>query len=419
MNSLRQWLQENLLMLNLTDTMENSNGFTRLGFTKEEKAAHARFREIAESLGLKTWQDEIGNQWALWEVNPDLPTIGMGSHLDTVVEGGGYDGVAGILCSLGAVRELKRNNFSPEKNIAIVCFISEESARFGVSTIGSKTIIGEIDKEKWQNITDSKGISIRQAVEDYGSNWNEIENAVCRDERFESFIELHIEQGTQLYKQQKDIGIVRRISTPIRLQTTAYGMSSHTGTTMMEERKDALVAISPIITFVNEKAIEFNKSSDRPLVATVSTVHMQPNVMNVIPGEVQFGIDIRSSDDQLKEKFASMVIEECKKLGTQHDIEVEVKEIVNEKSVILDQTVQSILSAICDDLSISYIHMNSGAGHDVMNIAKKWPAGLLFMPSVDGISHHPGEFTPVNNLEIGVEVLKAYIERESRGGCGR
>lgn len=415
MSDLAQWISQTLLALNLTNSLKQERGFTRLGFSPEEKRAHEQFQKIATRLGMKTWQDEVGNQWALWEVDHAAPTIGLGSHLDTVVEGGAYDGVAGIVCALGAVRLLKEKNIKPQKNIAIICFICEESARFGISTIGSKTIVGDIDKEKWEKITDSDGITLRQAMEEYGINWHTFPAAFCDNHRLESFLELHIEQGNQLYKQKKDIGIVHGIATPIRLHVTANGHANHSGTTAMDDRKDALVAIAPLINIIEQKAREVNRQSRHDLVATVTTVQIEPNVMNVIPGTVRLGIDIRSVDDVLKRKFAKFISAECRRLAKENELQIEVDVLVDEPSVILDQNIQEKLITICDELGVSYCVMNSGAGHDVMNMAKRWPAGLIFLPSVDGISHHPDEYTPLKSLEIGVEVLAAYIEREIGG----
>ncbi|WP_404996562.1 M20 family metallo-hydrolase [Caldifermentibacillus hisashii] len=415
MFDLKEWLLQTLLKLNLTNFMELKYGFTRLGFSKQEKLAHEQFRKIASNLGLKIWQDQVGNQWALWEVDPNAPTIGMGSHLDTVVEGGGYDGVAGIVIALGAIRELKRKNINPQKNIAVICFICEESARFGISTIGSKTIAGTINKSMWEKVTDKDNITIRQAMEEYGINWDHFQNAYCEENRFESFIELHIEQGNQLHKNKKDIGIVYGISTPIRLKVTAYGIANHTGTSLMDERNDALVAISPLISIVQEEALKINEKSKHPLVATVSTVNVQPNVMNVIPGTVELGIDIRSVDDKLKRDFAKNISSHCKRLAEKHQIKVKIEVLADEDSVIRDKNIQEKFSELCEHMGLSYCIMNSGAGHDVMNMAKRWPSGLIFIPSINGISHHPDEYTPLRNLELGVSVLTTYLTNEVGG----
>src|SRR5690606_21306172 len=230
----------------------------------------------------------------------------------------------------GAIRELKRKRIKPKKNIAILCFISEESARSGVSTIGSKTLIGKVDKNKWENMKDYEHVTIRQAMEQYGLNWETFHQAYCEDNRCESFIELHIEQGNHLYQNHIDIGIVYGISTPIRLKVTAYGQSNHTGTTQMYERKDALVAIAPLINVVQKEAAEINKQSEQAFVATVSTVNVLPNAMNVIPGKVELGIDIRSVDDKLKRQFVSLVETYCKRLEKENQIEIRIDEIVNE-----------------------------------------------------------------------------------------
>lgn len=416
MSDLNQWLKQHLCALNLTESMDKEDGFTRLSFSKEEKLAHEQFRQISANLGLKTWQDEVGNQWAIWEMDPDAPTIGMGSHLDTVNEGGGYDGVAGVLCALAAIRELKEKEFKPKKNIAVICFISEESARFGVSTIGSKAIVGEMNKRELELIKDQDNITIRQAMEDYGLVWDEIDKAYCVNDRFESFVELHIEQGNQLNRQQRDIGIVHGIATPIRLQITVQGYANHTGTTAMDDRKDALVAISPLISFVNKEAKKVNEHAKDPLAATVSRLNVKPNAMNVIPETVELGIDIRSVDDDLKRDFAKKIEAYCEEIEADDRVEIDIDVLVDEDSVLMDETIQEKLIHVCEKLELAYDRMNSGAGHDIMNVAKRWAAALVFVPSVDGISHNPKEYTPLRYLELGTYLLATHLEFET-GGC--
>lgn len=170
MNELVTWLEEKLLELNGTETMQVPDGFNRLSFSKEEADAHRQFIKIADELELTRYEDEAGNKWAVWEVDAEAPTVAIGSHLDTVCNGGGYDGVAGVLCALAAIKVLKGRRFLPAKNIAIICFVSEESARFGVSTIGSKAITGKLDKKELAAVTDSAGLTVKKAMEEFGIN---------------------------------------------------------------------------------------------------------------------------------------------------------------------------------------------------------------------------------------------------------
>ncbi|MFC4557743.1 M20 family metallo-hydrolase [Virgibacillus kekensis] len=413
MSEMFDWLEEKLKALNLTDTMDRPEGFTRLSFSPEEKASHAQFRKIAEELGLAVSEDEAGNQWAVWEVDKEAPTIALGSHVDTVVNGGGYDGVAGVLSALAAVKALKDKGYQPAKNIAIICFISEESARFGVSTIGSKALTGQLEKDEIGEVTDSDGITVREAVSEYGLNWSKIEEAELSAEKLESFMELHIEQGTQIVENRAEIGIVNGVACPVRLKVRAKGMANHTGSTPMHNRKDAFVAIAPLVNFVSDEAARLNRIHKSPLVATVSTIELKPNVMNVIPGEIELGIDIRSVDDQLKRDFASKIKVYCDRIEQEIQVMIDITTLVDNDSVLLDSVIQQKLSSVCDELGYDTFHMDSGAGHDVMNMAARWPSGLLFIPCKEGISHHPKEFASMRDISKGIQVIQRFFEIET------
>jgi hydantoinase/carbamoylase family amidase len=413
LNNLTNWLHEHLLKLNLTDEMDYQNGFTRLSYTEEEKQAHYAFQQIAENLGLDVQTDQAGNLWATWKVNHASSTVAIGSHVDTVSSGGGYDGVAGVLTGLAAIKLLKSQDYEPKKNITIICFASEESARFGVSTIGSKAVSGLLELDETAYVEDANGISIKESIETFGLSWDTIQQAELSEESLESFVELHIEQGTQIEDNAADIGIVRGVACPIRLKVTATGMANHTGTTPMNRRADAFAAIAPLITFVEEQANLLNEDASLPLVATVSTGHIRPNVMNVIPGEVELGIDIRSVDDSLKKKLADQVQDYCKEIQEERNVQITVQTLVDNNSVFLDKTIQKKLSDVAESLDIKTLTMDSGAGHDVMNMAYKWPSGLLFIPCEEGISHHPKEFASLEDLATGTKVLAEYLRVET------
>ncbi|MCA1011917.1 M20 family metallo-hydrolase [Halobacillus halophilus] len=413
MTNLEEWLNQHLLELNLTDEMDYENGFTRLSYTEDEKQAHQAFSRIAENLGLDVHSDQAGNVWAEWKTDTEAPVVALGSHVDTVSSGGGYDGVAGVLTALAAIKLLKDQDYTPRKNISVICFASEESARFGVSTIGSKAVSGLLDKDDVANVEDAEGVTIKEAVESFGLSWDTIDQAEKGEKELESFLELHIEQGTQIENHGADIGIVRGVACPIRLQITAEGMANHTGTTPMNRRSDAFAAIAPLITFVEEQANQMNEEQDVPLVATVSTVQLHPNVMNVIPGQVELGIDIRSVDDTLKKELADRIESFCRKIEDKRKIHVHVKTLVNNNSVFLDPNLQGKLAKVTDQLQLKSMEMDSGAGHDVMNMAEKWPSGLLFIPCEEGISHHPKEYASNEDLAKGARVMAEYLKVET------
>ncbi|MEK5066300.1 M20 family metallo-hydrolase [Cytobacillus sp. FSL R5-0596] len=410
---MKEWLDKYLKELNLTDSMNQTDGFCRLGYTEEEWRSIDVFVSLAEDMGLKIRRDEAGNAIARWETEDSSPAVAVGSHVDTVKGGGGYDGVAGVLCGLAAVKSLKDEGFQPAAPIEVICFASEESARFGVSTIGSKAMSGLLNKKEVEYVSDENGITIRQAIEDMGLSWDAIDAAERPESDLKSFIELHIEQGTRVEDAGADFGAVTAVACPIRLKVIINGQMGHTGTTPMGKRKDAFVAAAPLVTFISEKALALSASSSVPIVATASTFELKPNAMNVIPGTVELGIDIRSVDDSLKKEMEKLIREKCDQLSESFDVKIEVKTLVHNPSIQLDEAVMRKLQHSGESLGYKALVLESGAGHDVMNMAAKWPSGLLFIPCKNGLSHHPEEFAALEDLEMGTKIIAQYLKMET------
>ncbi|MBT2679313.1 M20 family metallo-hydrolase [Bacillus sp. ISL-35] len=412
---MKDWLEKHLCELNLTETMNRPEGFCRLGYTDGEWKAIDVFVSLAETLGLNVHRDKAGNAIARWETDAgeSLPAVAVGSHLDTVKDGGGYDGVAGVLCGLAAIKKLKEEEFKPAFPIEVICFASEESSRFGVSTIGSKAMSGLLNKKELESIKDEHGITIRQAVESMGLKWEKIDQAHRTESELKSFIELHIEQGTRVEDNGAEFGVVSAIACPIRLKVTITGQMGHTGTTPMGKRKDALVAAAPLISFISETAEALSAASEVPIVATASTIELKPNAMNVIPGTLQLGVDIRSVDDQLKEKMKEHIYDKCIQLEQSFGVKIEMTTLVNNSSVQLDEIVRSKLQAAGESLGYKAMVLESGAGHDVMNMAAQWPSGLIFIKCRNGLSHHPEEFASLDDLQIGTDIITQYFKNEA------
>ncbi|GGB41911.1 M20 family metallo-hydrolase [Fictibacillus barbaricus] len=413
------WLEEHLHRLNLVKNMKQPEGFTRLGFSEEEWEAMNVFKEITEDFGLLVRRDFAGNLIARWNPSEEassLPAVALGSHLDTVKGGGGYDGVAGILCALGAVKELKEEGFQPDYPIEVICFASEESSRFPVSTIGSKAMSGILDTNALENLQDETGTSIKEAVEARGLSWDTIKYAERSADEIRSFVELHIEQGMRVENAGADFGVATAVACPIRLKVQIEGKMGHTGTTPMGMRQDALVAAAPLISFVSEKAEQLSKEKEYPIVATVSKLNLKPNAMNVIPGVVELGIDIRSVDDSLKERFKSMVEEKSLSIEKESNVKIKTDIIVYNASINLDPNLAIKLEQLGESEGLKCLVMESGAGHDVMNMSRKWPAGLVFIKCRNGVSHHPQEYATLEDLRLGVDILVNYLRDEARNG---
>lgn len=404
---MKKWLEKKLLQLNVTDTMEQKEGFTRLSFTEEERAAQEEFKKTARELGMTVRTDSAGNIIARLEtkVHERLPAMALGSHLDTVKNGGGYDGVAGILCALGAVKMAQDEGETLPLPVEVICFSSEESSRFSMSTVGSKAMTGQLTQEQLTTITDENGVSIAEAMRAYGLQPEEIAKAERGPGELCSFTELHIEQGMRIENAGCDYGVVGRIACPIRMYLHLHGKAGHTGTTPMDQRQDALAQAAELILFVQTAARDLNENGDDPLVATVSTIEATPNAMNVIPGYVKLGIDIRSVSDVQKQRMEAAIDAYLKK----QEMQIEKELIVNNPSVGLDAAIYGKLRALSSRTGLKTLDMDSGAGHDVMNMQKKWPSGLIFIPCKDGLSHHPEEFASLQDLENGTRLLYTYL----------
>lgn len=403
------WLIEHLQRMNMTEALVRPEGFTREGYTSEETSAMAVFKEIAQELGLAVRVDAVGNIIARWEVpGGEKAAVATGSHLDTVPNGGAFDGGAGVVCSLGAVKLLKEADFNPIRPIEVICFRSEESSRFGVSTIGSKAMSGLLDPAIG-TLKDQHGTTLAEAVESQGFRWEDLRKAKRSKEELKSFVELHIEQGMHIAEHEKNYGIVKGVACPIRLAVTFNGKAGHTGTTPMDRRQDALAAAAPFVSFVQETALQLNDVYEKPLVATVSTLTASPNSMNVIPQTVTAGVDIRSVDDLLKKKMADAIQSEVARIEQVTGVSVTIEVLVNNPSVLLDETIAEQLFDAGNQEAYLAHRMDSGAGHDVMNMAQMWPSGLLFIPCKDGLSHHPDEYATVEDLKMGSELLARYL----------
>lgn len=406
---MNSWLIEHLKRMNMSDVLVRPEGFTREGYTSEETNAMEVFKEIAKELGLAVEVDAAGNVIARWEVpGGESAAVATGSHLDTVPNGGAFDGGAGVVCGLGAVKMLKEADYEPKRPIEVICFRSEESSRFGVSTIGSKAMSGLFDPAIG-TLVDQYGTTLEEAVKSQGFNWENLSKAKRSKEQLKSFVELHIEQGMHINEHEKNYGIVKGVACPIRLAVTFSGKAGHTGTTPMDRRQDALAAAAPFISFVQETALQMNDVYEKPLVATVSTLTSAPNSMNVIPQTVTAGVDIRSVDDFLKKKMADAIRSELKRIEQATGVSITIEVLVDNPSVLLDENIaRQLADAGAQEAYLAH-QMDSGAGHDVMNMAQVWPSGLLFIPCKDGLSHHPDEYATAEDMKMGAELLARYL----------
>lgn len=376
------------------------NGVTRLLYSDDWLAAQKALEERMIEGGLSPYFDDVGNLYGRLSGSlENAPTILTGSHIDTVVDGGKYDGAYGVIAGLIALQYLRENYGTPKKNIEVVSLCEEEGSRFPMTFWGSGSITGIKSLEETTYMKDTQGISFTDAMQKAGFGKGNFQDPKRSD--LESFIELHIEQGEILERENKQIGIVSHIVGQRRYEVTVSGESNHAGTTPMAWRKDALYVASKLIQLLIDTAEE----TDPGLVATVGQLTLEPNISNVIPGEVVFSIDIRHRNEEVLAKFTEKVFKEFQLVSDHHNTKLSITNWMNEKPIPLSKNLNRITEEILIEDQISFARMVSGAGHDSQIFASFCPTLLLFVPSQSGISHSPFEFTKTEDLEKGIQLL--------------
>lgn len=386
-------------------------GITRLTFTKEDRGAREYIKSEMVKSGLKVYEDAVGTVVGRLEGEDKFaPVIMVGSHFDSVKNGGKFDGAAGVVMGLEIARVIRENNIKLKHPIEFVAMIEEEGGRFGRGLFASRAAAGKVTREELYNSKDESGISIAEAMKEFGLDPEKIYDAKRRPEDIKAFIELHIEQGPILEKKDKDIGIVEYIVGLNQIEIVIKGRPDHAGTTPMNMRSDALDAASNVISKISSIA----KKVGGGTVATVGTLKVLPGASNIVPGEVIFSVDIRSKDKdcikKVKDEMCSLLQGICKEKNVKYTIEEKI--YVN--PVKMDENIVADFNDICNELGFSSQPMLSGAGHDAMIMAEITKVGLIFVKSKDGRSHCPEEWTDYKDLQKGIEV--AYKEVLKLGG---
>ena len=372
---------------------DETGGVTRLGYTKNEDVMHGAIRNFAREMGLKYSSDEVGNTYVYDEDYEEYYLIG--SHLDSVISGGRYDGVVGVLAGLLILKWIKDNNLNiPLKVVAFRC---EESSSFGIATVGSGLITKKLQIEKMKKVENTEGVSLYEALRFRGYN------PECRKiEGVLNYFELHIEQGRILEDEGLKIGIINSIAAATRYWLTIDGRQDHSGATPMGMRQDALCAAGEIIIELENIA---KRESIHSSVGTVGYLGNYPNAFNVVPGRVKMGLDIRGvekdSIDRIDDEIVKFVDEVCKKRNLNYELDNISKAI----PVKLDEKLKNELSEVATKLGVEHKIMNSGAGHDAMKFWDIAPTGMVFIPCRDGVSHNKAEEIEYEDIILGSKII--------------
>lgn len=388
-------------------------GVNRPAFTDADWEGRQYIIDCMNDAGLDVEIDGFGNVIG-YKVgtNPDLPVVMVGSHTDSVPNGGNYDGVVGVLSAIEAVRSMIDDGFEPEHTIAVVDFMCEESSRFGAATLGSKAMRGKLTLNDLHRLVDTQGITLYDALKDRNLNPDAIES-MAYNRPVKAFIEIHIEQGKVLEHEQKQIGIVSGIAGPERFYVIIRGNADHSGATPMNLRHDALCGASKIILGIEEVT---SMQEEPPVVGTVGIAEVVPGAMNVIPGAVKLGVDIRSISKVARDSVVFLIKELIDVIAEKRGLSYTIEPISKDHPVSMHPLMVKEIERAVTSLQLEYMIMPSGAGHDAMHWAEVAPTGMIFIPCRDGISHNSAEFAAMDDIVAGAEVLENVIKNISLVG---
>lgn len=383
-------------------------GVTRLAFSDADWEARNIIRQLMIDAGMDVRTDAFGNLIGRRDgLNPEVAPVMMGSHIDSVPNGGNFDGVAGVLAGIEVVRCLEQTVHPVE----VVVFMSEESSRFGMATLGSKAFCGKLSRAQVEQLKDNQGVTLSQAMRQRGLAPERIAEARY-DKPIKAFLELHIEQGKVLETMGKQVGIVTGIAAPSRFKIIITGQADHSGATPMNMRQDALTAAAEIILLVETAA---KREGHNGTVGTTGIVKAEPGVMNVIPGRVELGVDIRGIAAESKRQVVRDLRAGIAELQAGRGVKVEIITLTDENPVEISREIVEFLENIANDSNYPYMLLPSGAGHDAMHLAELTLTGMIFVPCRGGISHNPAEWASVEDIAAGAEVLLRAVKQLASG----
>lgn len=386
--------------------LQEDGTHTRMAFSREDEKGRELFLKYAGELGISGRTDEAGNLILRLEgEEPELPAILIGSHLDTVPDGGKYDGALGCMAALGVLETYIREGKRPKHPIETLVFTDEEGFRFGKGLLGSGAFSG-IPTKALESDMDKDGITRGEAFEKCGLSLAEISKAKRDPASVLCSLELHIEQGASLDREQIPVGIVSSIAGVRRFEVTVTGEANHSGSTAMGDRHDALVTASDFICRVPETAV---RCGNKFTVATVGTIKVEPHSVNVIPGLCRFSLEIRDQDvgvmDAVEKELRERMEDCCRRWKTT----CTWRQTDSYPPRPMTGWVREAAEAAVQKLGYPYEVLPSGAFHDSLLLSTAFPAGMIFVPSVGGLSHSRREYTGKEDIGKGLDVLMETV----------
>lgn len=380
---------------------ESPDGMDRVAYSPEDIAGREYTIKLMRQAGLDTRIDTAGNIIGRSAGSDDaLPAIALGSHTDTVPKGGKYDGALGVMASIEAVRTLKEHGHRTRHPVEVISFTNEEGTRFHRWLVGSRSMAGLLEQEDLDAVDDN-GHGLGPCLADIGGDLSRIGEAVRSPGELAAYFELHIEQGPNLYQSGTPIGVVTGITGRAVFEVEVEGKANHAGTTPMSTRRDALVSASKLVLAIQKMAAE----QEICRVATVGSIKAIPNAVNVIPGAASIGLEFRDTD---MESLAAAE-QELRRITDQavvdDGVEIQINRHRFTSSAPITPEMQALVAEAAENCGMIWEALPSGAGHDAQALANIAPMAMLFVPSVDGISHSPEEYSTPEDCANGTQVL--------------
>jgi allantoate deiminase len=367
--------------------------------------AMALVQRWLEEAGLATRFDAVGNLWGRVEGSEGGGAVATGSHVDTVRQGGKYDGALGVHMAIAAVQALLEECGRPRRPLEVLVTCEEEGSRFACSFWGARAIVGRIGPDEPERIADADGVTIGAAMRQRGFDPARIGEAERHD--IAAFVESHIEQGAILEREGYPLGVVSSITGQRWMQVTVSGVQNHAGTTPMDLRRDALAGAVGMIGQIEAAALRMG----RPAVATVGRIQASPGGTNIIPGRCVFSVDTRHAEPEPRQRLLAEIEGIIEAVARERGLRADVETLMDHDPVPMSAAIRSEIEASIQALGLRYLVMPSGAGHDSEILAPRFPTAMLFVPSKDGKSHTPEEYTPVEWVVPGVQALAGTLYR--------
>jgi ureidoglycolate amidohydrolase len=375
---------------------------TRIVFSPTDLKARAWMKARCEEVGLTVRQDAVGNTFARWNGSgPTAPVVGTGSHIDAIPNAGKFDGVVGVLGGLEAIRALQQSGFRPKHSIELLIFTSEEPTRFGIGCLGSRLLSGTLSADAARKLTDNDGVTLDEVRRGAGFT-GELEQVRLPSGYYKGFVELHIEQGPLLERQQTPLGIVTKIAAPASFRVLIEGSGGHAGGVLMPDRKDALCAAAELILAIENAA---RTSGAIDTVATVGVCDVFPGAVNSIPSRVRLSVDVRDTHLERRDKVVRAIETACDSIAAKRRISIRSELLNADAPADCAPMIIEAISQSCRKHSLNFIPMVSRAYHDSLFIARIAPVAMLFIPCRNGYSHRPDEFATPDDIVRGTLVL--------------